>query len=206
MSEWTKPWPRLAVLAAALLAAGCASSAPGSPSTETATDGTIRVAVSASAPGSRSTETATDGTFSVAVSAPATTHSSDALDVFATLTYQGPQPSIDVDGDSMGLVFFAFTQLDGTRSMVPVSVLLCAATTLQRQAAATYRPVKSIGFTAEDPNAAFYQQWAADPQVHLPAGRWQIVATAQIYAATACYGGAPDHKLVTPPLVVDVTP
>ena len=185
MSEWTKPRPRLAVLAAALLAAGCASSAPGL----------------------SSNETATDGTFTVTVSAPATTHSSDALDVFATLTYQGPQPSIGVDGDSMGLVSFTFTQLDGTRSMVPASDLMCAApTTLQRQAAATYRPVKSIGWMAEDPTAAFYQQWASDPQVRLPAGRWQIIATALIYVGTACYGGTPDHKLVTPPLVVDVMP
>jgi hypothetical protein len=169
-----------------VLAAGCASSAPGS----------------------WSTETATDGTFSVTVSAPATTHhASDALDVFASLTYEGPQPSIAVDGDSEGLVFLTFTQLDGTRSMVPVSIALCAApTTLRREAAATYRPVKSIAWTAEDPNAAFYQQWASDPQVHLPAGRWQILATAQIHVGTACYGGTPDHKLVTPPLVVNVAP
>jgi hypothetical protein len=176
---------RLSILAAAVLGAACASCASAS----------------------GSTETASDGTFSVTVSVPATTHhASDALDVSATLTYLGPQPSIGVDGDSLGLVFFTFTQLDGTRSMAPVSILMCAApTTLQRQAPATFRPVKSIGWTAEDPNAAFYQQWASDPQVHLPAGRWQILATAQIYVGTACYGGTPDHKIVTPPLVLDVT-
>jgi hypothetical protein len=158
-------------------------------------------------PVSRSTESASDGTFCVTLSVSATTHHAvDALDIFATLTYQGPQPSIAISGDSMGLVFFTFTQLDGTRSMVPVSDLMCAPTTLERQATATFRPVKSIGWTAEDPNAAFYKQWASDPQVHLPAGRWQILATAQIYVATSCYGGTPDHKLVMPPLIVDVAP
>jgi hypothetical protein len=186
VSERTMPWPRLAVLAAAVLGTACASAAPVT----------------------RTIETTADGTFSVTISVPATAHhASDALDVFATLTYQGPEPSIDVDGDSMGLVAFTFTQLDGTRSMVPASRLMCGApTTLYRQAAATFRPVKSIGWGAEDPNAAFYQQWASDPQVHLPAGRWQILATAWIYMGTACYGGTPDHKLATPPLVVDVAP
>lgn len=185
MSERTKPWPRLAVLAAAMVAIACSSPAPVT----------------------RTSETTTDGTFSVTISVPASDHhASDALDVFATLTYEGPQPSIGVDGDSIGLVFFTFTQLDGTRSMVPASLLMCAPTTLQRDTAATFRPVKAIGWTAEDPNAAFYQEWASDPQVHLPAGRWQILARAQIYVGTACYGGKPDHNLVTPPLVVDVAP
>jgi hypothetical protein len=33
--------------------------------------------------------------------------------------------------------------------------------------------VKSIGYTAEDPNAPFCQRWSGDPTVHLPKGRWQ---------------------------------
>jgi hypothetical protein len=186
VTERTRPRRILVVLAAAVLAAGCASSGPGS----------------------WSTQTATNGTFSVTIAAPATIHhASDALDVFATLTYQGPQPSIDVDGDSVGLVFFTFTQLDGTRAMAPMSILICALPTrLLRLAPATFRPGKSIAFSGDDPNADFYKQWAADPQVHLPAGRWQILATAQIFVGTACYGRTADYKLVTPPLVVEVAP
>jgi hypothetical protein len=195
---------RVAVLLLALLAVtGC-----GAPATTVSTAPATLSPDLIGPAASRSTESASDGTFSVTLSVPATTHhAADALDVFATLTYGGPEPSIAVDGDSMGLVAFTFTQLDGTRSMVPVSDLMCAApTTLQRQVGATFRPVKSIGWIAEDPNAAFYKQWASDPQVHLPPGRWQILATAQIYVGTACYGGTPDHKLVTPPLVLDVAP
>jgi hypothetical protein len=127
--------------------------------------------------------------------------------LFATLTYQGAQPSIEVDGDSDGVVAFSFKQLDGTRSMDPVSRLMCGGpTSLVREVPATFRPTKSVGFSNDDPNEAFYREWAADPQVHLPAGRWQIVATAQIYVGTSCYGGKPDHKLVTAPLMVDVAP
>jgi hypothetical protein len=186
VTERFEPVRRLAILTAALCVAACA------PSTQAG----------------RSTQTTSDGTFSVTISVPATAHhASDALDVLATLTYLGPQPSIGVDGDSVGLVFFTFKQLDGTRSMAPVSIEICAApATLQRQVPATFRPTKFMGWDGEDPNAAFYHQWVSDPEVHLPTGRWQIVATAQIWLGTACYSSMPDHKLVTPPLVLDVTP
>jgi hypothetical protein len=45
-----------------------------------------------------------------------------------------------------------------------------------------------------------------DPELHLPAGRWQILATAQIREGETCIGAKPDHVITLPPLLVDVVP
>ena len=58
----------------------------------------------------------------------------------------------------------------------------------------------------DDPNAAFYSRWTSDPELHLPAGRWQIVATAQIWDGETCMGAKPGHVIAPPPLLVDVVP
>jgi hypothetical protein len=168
----------------------------------------IALAVAACSSSPRASQAATDGTFNVAVSVPSGTHhASEALDVVATLTYQGPAPSIAVDGDDVGLVHFTFKQLDGARVGASVSDLMCAPqTTLLRGTAATFRPGKSIGWVDYDPNASFDTQPSADPDVHLSAGRWQIIATAQIWDSRTCYGASPDHTISTPPLVLDVVP
>ena len=169
----------------------------------------IAFAVSACSTPPPTTQTTTDGTFEVEVSVPAGAHhAADALDVVATLTYEGPRPSITVDAGDGGFVFFSFKQLDGNLEMGGhVSRLICSpSTTMVRRSSATFRPVKSVAYSADDPNAAVYRQWASDPEVHLPAGRWQIVATAQIWDAATCIGAKADHVISLPPLLVDVVP
>jgi hypothetical protein len=169
----------------------------------------IALAVSACSSTPPTTQTATDGTFEVTVSVPpGAHHAADALGVVATLTYEGPQPSITVDTGDEGFVFFSFKQLDGSREMGgPISRLICSpSTTMVRGSSATFRPAKSVAYGADDPSAAFYRQWASDPELHLPAGRWQIVATAQIWDAETCIGAKADHVISLPPLLVDVVP
>jgi hypothetical protein len=169
----------------------------------------IALAVAACSSASPTTQTATDGTFVVRVSVPpGTHHASDAVGVVAILTYEGPQPSITVDSGDEGFVWFSFKQLDGSREMGgPLSRLICSpSTTMVRGSSATFRPAKSVVYGADDPNAAFYSRWASDPEVHLPAGRWQIVATAQIWDGETCIGAKPDHVITLPPLLVDVVP
>ena len=128
----------------------------------------IALAVAACSSAPRASQAATDGTFVVTVSVPSGTHhASDAPDVVATLTYQGPAPSIAVDGDDVGLVHFTFKQLDGTRVGASISDLMCAPqTTLLRGTAATFRPGESIGWVDYDPDASFDTQPSADPDVH----------------------------------------
>jgi hypothetical protein len=167
----------------------------------------IGLTIGACSSGQPTAQTATDGTFQVTLSIPpGPHHAADALDVVATLTYQGPGSSITVDGDDEGLVWFSFKQLDGSRAMGgPLSRLICGSpTTLLRGSATTIRPAKSVAYAADDPNAAFYEQWASDPEIHLSAGRWQIVATAQIWDGPTCIGAKADHVITPAPLVVDV--
>ena len=169
----------------------------------------IALAAAACSSAQSTTQTATDGTFEVGVSvAPGTHHAADALDIVATLTYQGPQPSITVDGGDQGLVWFSFKQLDGSLAMDGgVSRLICSpSTTMARGSSASFRPAKSVGYGADDPNAAFYSRWASDAELHLPAGRWQIVVTAQIWDRESCMGTKPDHVITVSPLLVDVVP
>jgi hypothetical protein len=122
------------------------------------------------------------------------------------LTYQGPQPSITVDTGDEDFIAFSFKQLDGSLEMGgPISRLICApSTTLVRGSSATFRPSKSVAYPADDPNAAFYSQWATDDEVHLPVGRWQISATALIWDGQTCIGAKPDHVIALPPLLLDV--
>ncbi len=169
----------------------------------------IALAVAACSSAPATTQTATDGTFELNVSLPpGTHHAADALDIVATLTYDGPQQSIAVDSADDGFVWFSFKQLDGSREMGgPLSRLICSpSTTMVRGTPATFRPAKSVAYGADDPNASFYSQWASDPEVHLPAGRWQILATAQIWEGETCIGSKPDHVISLPPLLVDVVP
>jgi hypothetical protein len=182
----TKVWRTLAVPAAAGLVAVWVLTSRGASVSETVTDGSYQLVVTLS-PGSR--------------------RATDALDVQATLTYLGPEATTVVTASDLGLVSFSFQQLDGSLRMDPVSRLMCSSpTTLTRREPATFRPVKSIAYVGEDPNAEFYRAWYEDPVLHLPRGRWQIVAQSTIYDGTTCIASAPSHQLTSPPLVFDVVP
>jgi hypothetical protein len=65
------------------------------------------------------------------------------------------------------------------------------------------RLTKSGGFTAEDPDAAFYQAFFADPVVRLPAGEWRITAVASFTEGEGCTGKAVMLKV---PITITVTP
>ena len=52
---------------------------------------------------------------------------------------------------------------------------------------------KSGGWSGEEPNAAFYRSFFADPIVRLPVGDWDITAIAQFVDGEGCPGAA--HEL-----------
>ena len=51
--------------------------------------------------------------------------------------------------------------------------------------------VKSGGFSADDPDAAFYRAFFSEPLVRLPAGRWEIAAVASFVVGDR----RPEHSL-----------
>jgi hypothetical protein len=168
---------RLALLAVFVFLAACASPPP-SPSPSAAVS---------------------DGTFSLAIEVGnGPLRSADAIDLRAILTYLGPAVSITVTPPDSGLVAFDFEQVGGRLQMLAGSRLICSEpATLVRQTPVTVHSVKMAGWTGDDPNAAFYQQWIADPAVHLPAGQWRITALARLYDGPSCDKPAPNHELRT---------
>ena len=126
--------------------------------------------------------------------------SSEPIVVDATLSYLGRAASADIYGDS-GVVGFGLKQLDGRLHMSAVSDLMCTATRVDRLVP-VHRPFsKSGGFTGEDPDAAFWRAYFADPVLHLPPGTWQITAYAGFTTGEGCSG--PQHALTaTVPVLV----
>ena len=97
----------------------------------------------------------------------------------AAVTYGGDLASIEVTADDNGLITFTATQLNGPLRMGGVSRLMPETYELVAGRPHEEAFIKTVGFTAEDPNAALYQAWFDDPIFWLPAGMWEIGATAR---------------------------
>jgi hypothetical protein len=54
--------------------------------------------------------------------------------------------------------------------------------------------VKSVGWSNDDPDAALYRAFAADPKLHLPPGRWRVTAEVSGFLAP-CDAVAPPIEL-----------
>lgn len=148
---------------------------------------------SPSVPGLNLDGTAQDAEFGLRIHADkAEYRTGDAIAIDAWLSYLGQGPDVVVFGPS-GLVGFGVKQLDGRLHMEPASDLVCARQVIERATALRAPFAKSGGFTAEDPDAALWRAYFADPALHLPAGHWQITASAEFYTGDGCSGQA--HRL-----------
>jgi hypothetical protein len=63
---------------------------------------------------------------------------------------------------------------------------------------------KNGGWSADDPNAAFYEAFFKDPLYRLPAGDWEFKGQADVYVRECEAGG--EHRLTTPTVRVHVVP
>lgn len=144
-----------------------------------------------------------EGPFRLVFELPNTTWSAgEAIEGQATLSVVGAGMA-EVSGSGGGLLGFGFLAVGGRRHVEPGWDLSCV---LYRLAAG--RPIlspitKSGGFSADDPDAAFYRAFLADPLVRLPAGDWQITAVASFVHGRECSGRS---YLLTATVLVHVTP
>jgi hypothetical protein len=113
--------------------------------------------------------------------------SAEAIELNATLTYVGPEAGTHIVGSGSGPVGFSVTELDGDRRMAGVGTADCHPYDLPRKTPIVEPYSKSIGFSAGDPHAAFYEAFAEDPQFHLPPGRWRVDVAAQ-FSVGECGG------------------
>lgn len=131
----------------------------------------------------------------------ATYQSTDAISGTATLEVtDGHDASLSGSGD--GLLGFSFVEVGGTRRMDAGWHDDCRRYTIEAGSPMTSAITKSGGWGGEDPDAAFYQAFIADPQVHLPPGTWDISAVAS-FAEGDC-GGV--HHDLRATIRVTVTP
>ena len=166
----------LTLLIMALAVAACGSPAPSS--TPAPTPAASAAVASA---------TDIEGRFLLIFELPqATFTTADAITATATLgTTDGLDAGIVASGG--GPLGFSFTEVGGTRQMGVAMNSDCVRYTVGAEAPITSGIKKSGGWGSEDPNAAFYEQFFADPEVHLPAGAWDIAAVAS-FAEGTCGG------------------
>ena len=106
----------------------------------------------------------------------ATYHTGDAIAVHAVVTYIGTDATFVPTGSGSGLVAFSLRQLDGTMKMQAAVPLDCVPHPMSPGVPQTIPFFKSGAWEAEASDAGFSSRFFADPVLHLPPGRWAIVA------------------------------
>jgi hypothetical protein len=130
----------------------------------------------------------TSGAFKLELALPKVEWKSDEpLSGTATLSYGGPNPT-KIYG-SGGLIGFRFTQIDGSHKVEPVSTADCRRYEID-PATPINAPLSKSGATSpEDPDFDFLQTFLTAPDVHLPAGTWDVTALANFDEGDCGPGG-----------------
>lgn len=187
------------LIGAVLVAAACGPSA--SPTTTLRPTATV---VPSPSPAPVSV-TARDDLFVFTVMVPRLNYrAGEEVDIQGSVEYVGPDPEIVVRPRDVGLMWFAFEQLDGPLAMGPASYFICSekTVTLKRHEPLIVQLPKAASWTSDDPAASFYESWASDPVLRLPAGRWQVDSGAEACDETGDIG----HSLKPAPIILAVTP
>jgi hypothetical protein len=164
----------LAVLGALVVACGGQPAQPTEPSQP---EGPVR-AVDTQAP------------FQLVFSLPSTTFTAgEAIEGEAMLSLTAPG-AVELGGSGGGLLGFEFREVGGRRHIEPAWMADCVPHRLADDRPIVSGITKSGGFSADDPEAAFYRAFFADPLVRLPAGEWEISAIASIVEGADCSGPA----------------
>jgi hypothetical protein len=124
--------------------------------------------------------TDTDGAFELTVrSAHGHVPDGEPIDVEASLTYQGPDPTVEICHDRGGPIMFGIREkVFGAIDLTPANQLVFAHSTLTRDIPLVKPFAKSGSFPGDDPAAASFRAFFADPVLRLPPGTWHIYAVA----------------------------
>jgi hypothetical protein len=104
------------------------------------------------------------------------------------LRYVGPGAGTEYFGSSSGPVAFSLEEIGGTRSLQGSMLGDCARHSIRADEPLVVAYVKG-GYSADDPNAAFYTEFVADPVLRLPAGSWELAAHAVFSMPPNCGQG-----------------
>jgi hypothetical protein len=146
---------------------------------------------------------ARDGSFVIQIAATQERYAAGEPIMVATrLTYLGPRSEIQVAHAGAGPVIVGLEQLDGPFDPGGGSDASCRHSVLKAGVPVEAAYQKSGGYTGDDPLAAQYKAFFADPAVRLPAGTYRF--TAQVQLSEEDCGGV-RHDL-TASITVSVVP
>ena len=185
---------RIGLLPLALVLAACAANPapPGPVAQETDAGATLGPV----------TATDADGRFRLDFQLPKLTFTEgEAIEGEAVLSLLGPGEG-QIGASGGGPITFGIREITGTRQIGPASRASCGLFPIGEGAPITSGIVKSGGWNGEDANAAFFEAFFRDPELHLPAGTWEISAYAS-FSEGDC--GPNPHELHTP-IQVEVMP
>ena len=102
----------------------------------------------------------------------------EPIAAFGELTYEGSQPTEDIQYLDLpgGPIMFGVRQVGGSIDAAPEPHAMCSGTQLERGQPLRVPFTKFGGWSNADPNAAFYESYFKDPELHLPAGQWEVYA------------------------------
>jgi hypothetical protein len=86
------------------------------------------------------------------------------------------------------LIAFTFDEVGGNRRAGPLWDLSCTTHALDPASPMTTALYKSGSSDTSQPDVDFLRAFFADPQIHLPAGTWDITAIADLNAGAGCSG------------------
>jgi len=119
--------------------------------------------------------------------------SGEPIDVTATLSYRGTRATT-IWGAGAGPIAFTIREIGGTRLMEALFTYDCESRELGPAAPIVVDYVKSGGWDpGHDPNEAFYEEFFAEAEFRLPAGRWEVEAWTR-FAVEECGPYAVDMR------------
>jgi hypothetical protein len=119
------------------------------------------------------------GAFTLEISSPRSRWEvGELIEVTAILTYGGSGATTVIASGS-GPIAFGVREIGGMREMGPSMTMDAVSHQIgPRPYVVAYR--KSGGWSpGDDPDEAFYEEFFADPEFRLPAGRWEVTAWAR---------------------------
>jgi hypothetical protein len=132
-------------------------------------------------------DSVTSGDFRLTISSPSGTWGSDeAIEVEATLEYLGNAAETTIWGSGSGPIGFSVVEVSGDREMGGAFTADCASHVIGAGQPITTPFQKSGGYSPDEPNATFYASFFADPVFRLPAGEWQVTASATFDDGETC--------------------
>jgi hypothetical protein len=109
----------------------------------------------------------------------------EAIQVGAILSYRLDEATT-LRGSGSGLIGFSLEELTGDRRMGAAYNSDCASHLISWDDPIVAPYAKSGGFSPDDPDAAFWEAFFADPEFHLPPGQWRITAETSLDNGPDC--------------------